>query len=99
MTIVKKRYLLRMVLISILSIFLHGNGWAQPDPGDPSPDDPGDPGDPGPDPDLPIDTNILVLVAAGVCYGLKKSWDVKQTFKRKKNSLQTKTANYEDYIK
>ena len=95
MIIVKKRFLVRVVLISTLSIFLHGSGWAQPDDDDLTPD----PGDPGGDPDLPIDTNILLLVGAGVGYGLKKSWEVKQRLKRKKDGLQTTTANYEDFIK
>ncbi len=98
--IVRKRILLRVILIWVLSIAIHTHGWAQPAPDDQ--DQPGaadDPGDPGGDPDLPIDTNILVLVAAGVGYGLKKAWDAKQTFKRKKDSLQTSTANFEEFIK
>lgn len=95
MTIVRKRYLLRIILISILSISLHNHGWAQPDQEDAAADDPGDPMG---DPDLPIDSNILLLVAGVVGYGLKKAWDVKQNLKRKKDSLQT-TANYGDFIK
>ena len=96
MSLVKKRYLLRIFTVSIMSIFLHTGAWAQPDPGDPSPDDPGDPGG---DPDLPIDTNILVLVAAGVGYGLKKTYDFKQKLKRKNESTQAAVANYEDFVK
>lgn len=104
------RYWLRLLLISIISLSLHHSSFAQTWPNDP-PDgggpggDPGDfgteddPGDGGgfPDPDLPIDSNILVLVAAVVGYGLKKWWDVKHV--KRKNGLQTTTANYEDFIK
>jgi hypothetical protein len=107
MTVVWKRIWLRILLFLFLSISLHNRGWSQfdqggggigTDPGDlGTEDDPPD-GDPGfPDPDLPIDSNILVLVVAVVGYGLKKVWDVKQSLKRK-NSLQA-TANYEDFIK
>ncbi len=109
MAIVRKRILLRTLLFMFLSISLHNYGWSQLDQGDPWSNEPGDvgsndpgefaagdPGDPGEDPDLPIDTNILVLVAAVVGYGVKKWWDVKQNVKRK--GLQT-TANYEDYVK
>ncbi|HEY2728102.1 MAG TPA: hypothetical protein VGI61_13075 [Parafilimonas sp.] len=109
MKVLWKRILLRALLFLFLSISLHSNGWSQfdqggvgggigSDPGDVGTED--DPGDGGgfPDPDLPIDSNILVLVIAVVGYGLKKWWDVKQNLKGK-NSLQTTTANYEDFIK
>lgn len=104
MTVVWKRILLRMLLFLFLSISLHSKGWSQFDQGggggvgtgEPGVDDPPEQGDP--DPDLPIDSNILVLVAAVVGYGLKKWWDVKQNLKRK-NNLQATTANYEDFIK
>ncbi len=101
---------MRLFLISFISLSLHNHTFAQPWPNDPGGGgvggDPGDPGtedDPGggdgfPDPDLPIDSNILVLVAVVVSYGLKKIWDVRQNFKKQKNILQT-TANYEDFIK
>lgn len=108
MKIVRKRILLRLLLISFLSISLHNHVFSQfggggPFGGDPSPDDPGDPqgdGDPLADPDLqvPVDTNVLVLVVGVVGYGLKKMWDVKRTLKRKTNSANT-TANYENFIK
>ena len=106
MTVLWKRILLRIVLFLFLSISLHSRGWSQFDQGGGIGTDPGesgteddDPGDGGgfPDPDLPIDSNILVLVIAVVGYGLKKVWDVKQNLKRK-NGLQT-TANYEDFVK
>lgn len=56
-----------------------------------------DPPDDGgfPDPDLPLDSNILILVGAVVCYGLKKIWDVKRNSKRK-NSLAS-TVHFEDF--
>ena len=93
-----------MVLVFFLSITLYNRGWSQPGPdqdngpsvgngGSTTNDDPVDPGDPGQDPDLPIDTNILVLVAAGVGYGLKKRYDIKQAFKRKKDSLNLSSGN------
>ena len=108
MTVVWKRILLRTLLFLFLCVSLHSKGWSQfdqgggiggggTDPGDPGTDDPPDGGGGDPDPDLPIDSNILVLVIAVVGYGLKKVWDVKQNLKRK-NSLQA-TANYEDFIK
>ena len=97
MKVLWKRTLLRTLLLLFLSISLHNNGWSQfdqgggggigTDPGDPGVDDPPD-GDPQgfPDPDLPIDSNILVLVIAVVGYGLKKWWDVKHL--KRKNNLQ-----------
>lgn len=103
------RYWLRLALISFICLSLHHQGFTQSWPNDP-PDgggpgeDPGgfgtedDPGDGGfPDPDLPIDSNILALVAVVVGYGLKKWWDVKHP--GRKNGLQTTTANYEDFVK
>src|SRR5690242_19033504 len=114
MTVVRKRILLRTILFLFLSISLHSQGWSQFDQGGGGLGDPigggigTDPGEPGteddppedgfPDPDLPIDSNILVLVIAVVGYGLKKVWDVKQNLKRK-NSLQATTVNYEDFVK
>ena len=104
------RFWLRLFLIACISVSLHHQGFAQTWPNDP-PDgggpggDPGDfgteddPGDGGgfPDPDLPIDSKILVLVAVVVGYGVKKWWDVKQSVKRK--GLQTTTVNYDDFVK
>ncbi len=106
MKCVRKRMLLKVLLVSFLTLSLHQRGFSQfggggPFDNGPTPDDPGDPppddGDPGEDPDLPIDSNILVLVVAVVGYGLKKMWDVKQNLKRK-NLLNT-TARYEDFTK
>lgn len=37
-----------------------------------------DPGFPGGDPDVPIDGGVGILVAAGVCYGIKKIRKTKQ---------------------
>lgn len=92
---VKRGFLLRMFLVLLISFSLNNHLWAQPSAGgdDDNSNTDGDFstddfGDPGPDPDLPIDTNILVLVAAGVGYGLKKSYDLKQTLKRKKFNQQ-----------
>lgn len=99
MLTVRSRLLMRMCLILMVSIAVNNYSWAQPAPDDEDQIAADDPGDPGGDPDLPIDTNILLLVAAGVGYGLKKAWDAKHTFKRKQNSLQVNTANFEDYIK
>jgi hypothetical protein len=104
---VRNKYLFCLLLVSFISLSLNNYSLAQwpndpaegvgsGDPGDPS-FEADDPGDPGNDPDLPIDSNILVLVAAVVGYGLKKWWDVKHI--KRKNGLQTTTANYEDYIK
>ena len=108
---VKKRYMARLIFITLIGLSLHNSANSQPWPNDPwsngsggagqsgfttedgtdpPPDDPGDP-----DPDLPIDSNILVLVAVVVCYGLKKTWDVKRNSKR--NNLAS-TANFEDFI-
>jgi len=108
MTVVWKRILLRTILFLFLCISLHNKGWSQFDQGGGGGGIGTDPGDPGieddppedgfPDPDLPIDSSILVLVIAVVGYGLKKVWDVKQDLKRKK-SLQATTANYEDFVK
>jgi hypothetical protein len=110
MTVLRRKFLMRVLLV-LLSVSWHNYGWSQPWPDEPfgggtdenageadfgTSGDPGDPGDPGTDPDLPIDSNILVLVAAVVGYGLKKWWDVKHP--GKKHGLQT-TANYQDYIK
>jgi hypothetical protein len=44
----------------------------------------GDPGDPGGDPDLPIDGGVVVLVAVGAAYGIKKVRD-----QRKRNTDHT----------
>lgn len=82
---------------------LLNHGWAQPWPdnlsnnnnNDDNLDEPAtdDFGDPGGDPDLPIDSNILILVAGGVGYGLKKSFELKQTIKRKNQLQQNITAD------
>jgi hypothetical protein len=57
----------------------------------------GDPQEEGfPDPDLPLDSNVLILVGAVVCYGLKKVWDVKRNSKRKNNLAST--AGFKDFI-
>ena len=53
-----------IILCSLL--FFSINSFAQ------GPSDPGFPGDPGPDPDAPIDGGIVLLMAAGVLYGIKK---------------------------
>jgi len=42
----------------------------------------GDPGAVGPDPDVPIDGGLSILIAAGVGYGIKKLRD-----ERKKNQF------------
>ena len=95
----KGKLLLRIILLSFFIICLHGNINAQPAPDDQNMDgsvtndDPGDPGDPGNDPDLPIDSNVFILVAAGVGYGLKKRYDLKQAFKRKNDNLIGHTGN------
>ena len=90
----------RVALVFFLSTSLHNYVWSQPgqDQDDQSgangsaTDDLGDgPCGPDPcqDPDLPIDTNILVLVAAGVGYGLKKTYDLRQTLKSKQVTITT----------
>ena len=106
---VERGYLLRFLLISFISVFLHTQSPAQPWPNDPfgsgSPgNDPGDigtedPGDPNADPDLqvPIDSNVLILVVAVVGYGLKKMLDVKRNSGRKNNLASA--ARFEDFIK
>ena len=70
-------------LILILSFSLLNHVCAQPAPDDQDADgsitNDTDPGDPGDDPDkLPIDSNIFILVAVGVGYGLKKVYDFKK---------------------
>lgn len=64
---VKFRHLLMALAFSFTALF----GQAQP----------GGPGDPGPDPDpaIPFDGGISLVVAAGVAYAAKKGFD-----KRKK---------------
>ena len=79
------RFLQRIIFIFFLTTSLHFQGSSQPgqDQDQSSPDDESTTngfGDPGQDPDLPIDSNIFILVAVGVGYGLKKIYD----FKRKK---------------
>lgn len=102
--------MVRLILIACISLSLHNLNYAQPWPDDPwgngtsgggAGSDPGgfgteDPPEDGfPDPDLPIDSNILVLVAVVVGYGLKKIWDVKRNSKRKNNLAST--VNFEDF--
>ena len=86
----RSRFLWRVILIFFLSVSLHSQSWSQPGQdqdndqsgidGESTTDDggPGGPGDPVTDPDLPIDSNIFILVAAGVGYGLKKIYDSKR---------------------
>lgn len=87
----------KIIFILVFSVLLQTYSFSQLSPGgpfggsgpsggtDPGVEgDPGDPGDPGQDPDLPLDSNVFFLVAAGVGYGLKKSWDFKQKIKRDK---------------
>jgi hypothetical protein len=48
---------------------------------------PGSPGDPGGDPDAPVDGGIVLLLAAGVLYGIHK---LRVDKKRELNSLNSK---------
>ncbi len=110
MRIMRKRYLLKLLFIFFITLSIFSHASAQPWPNDPygsnlsadPAEDEGVEDDPGGgghgDPDLPIDSNILILVIAVVGYGLKKAWDVKQNLKRKKKYLQT-ILNYDDFIK
>ena len=107
---VKKRYMMRLIFIMLMGLSLHCSISAQPWPDNPwgssssgGSTDPGgfgtqdDPPEDGfPDPDLPLDSNVLILVGAVVCYGLKKVWDVKRNSKRKNNLAST--ASFEDFI-
>ena len=53
-------------VIIFSNLFVPFNSFAQ------GPSDPGFPSDPGGDPDAPIDGGIVLLMAAGVLYGIKK---------------------------
>jgi hypothetical protein len=53
-----------IIIFSLLIVSI--NSFAQ------GPSDPGFPDDPGGDPDAPIDGGIVLLVAAGVLYGIKR---------------------------
>jgi hypothetical protein len=51
---------------------------------------PGDPGDPGPDPDpaVPIDGGLTLLIAAGIGYAAKKGYDRRKKMKaEEKNNI------------
>ncbi len=91
------RFLMRIIFIFFLTTCIYSKGWSQPDQDQDDQDQSGDGdlatngfGDPGQDPDLPIDSNIFILVAAGVGYGLKKVYD----FKKKQAVVSQSTTNY-----
>lgn len=70
-----KKQLLRIFFIFLFSLLLNNHVWAQSD------DD-----DPGQDPDeIPLDGGVLVMVAAGIGYGIKKRAEIKQRKTGKNN--------------
>lgn len=111
MKIVRMLHFKKIICLFLFGVLWHTHGFSQLSPGGPFGEggpsagsndeaaDPGDPGDPGQDPDLPLDSNVFLLVAAGVGYGLKKGWDLKQKIKREKQLASANAVNYEDFNK
>ncbi|MCQ6956481.1 PID-CTERM protein-sorting domain-containing protein [Mucilaginibacter aquariorum] len=74
----KKILAIALLVCSLLSLMLSNQAFADgPKPSPPKPKDPKPGGTPG-HKDAPFDGGLILLVGAGVVYGLKKAHDSRQ---------------------